>query len=91
VAAALNDAGFELRHEENIREHYAMTLRDWGRNLDEHWNEAVSEVGEVRARVWALYMAGSRLFFATNQLQLHQVLCTRTEGGNAGMALRPDW
>ena len=32
-----------------------------GGNLDAHWDEAVNEVGEGRARVWRLYLAGSRL------------------------------
>ena len=45
LISIMNDAGFEVRHEENLREHYALTLRDWGRNLDEHWDEAVAEVG----------------------------------------------
>ena len=28
---AMHDEGLEIRHEENLREHYAMTLRSWGR------------------------------------------------------------
>ena len=44
----MHDAGFEVRHEENLREHYAMTLTGWCRNLDDHWDEAVAEVGEGR-------------------------------------------
>jgi cyclopropane-fatty-acyl-phospholipid synthase len=70
----MHDNGFEIRHEENLREHYAMTLRDWGANLDAHWEEAVAEVGEGRARVWRLYMAACRLGFARDNIQLHQVL-----------------
>jgi len=70
----MNDAGFEIRHEENLREHYAMTLRDWGANLEEHWTEAVAEVGIGRARVWRLYMAACRLGFGRDNIQLHQVL-----------------
>lgn len=70
----MNDNGFEIRHEENLREHYALTLRDWCRNLDAHWDEAVAEVGEGRARVWRLYMAACRVGFARDGIQLHQVL-----------------
>ena len=70
----MQDNGFEVRHEENLREHYAMTLRDWCANLDAHWDAAVAEVGEGTARVWGLYMAGSRLGFERNRIQLHQVL-----------------
>ena len=70
----MQDAGFEVRHEENLREHYAHDARGWCANLDEHWDEAVAEVGEGTARVWRLYMAGSRLGFERNKIQLHQVL-----------------
>jgi cyclopropane-fatty-acyl-phospholipid synthase len=88
----MNDTGFEIRHEENLREHYAMTLAGWCANLDAHWDEAVAEVGEGTARVWRLYMAGSRLGFEQNQIQLHQVLGVKLAGsGAAGMPLRPDW
>jgi cyclopropane-fatty-acyl-phospholipid synthase len=88
----MNDTGFEVRHEENLREHYAMTLAAWCANLDAHWKEAVEEVGEGTARVWRLYMAGSRLGFDRNHIQLHQVLGVKlTNDGTAGMPLRPDW
>ena len=85
------DVGFEVRHEENIREHYTKTLRCWVDNLEANWDAAVAEVGAGRARVWRLYMAGSEASFAANRIQLHQVLATKTEGGQSGMPLRPDW
>jgi cyclopropane-fatty-acyl-phospholipid synthase len=91
IVSALHDNGFEVRHEENLREHYALTLRDWCRNLQENWAEAVREAGLGRARVWDLYMAGSRLGFDQNRIQLHQVLCTKTTAGRSGAPLRPDW
>jgi cyclopropane-fatty-acyl-phospholipid synthase len=77
---------------ENLREHYALTLAAWCANLDKHWDEAVAEVGESTARVWRLYMAGSRLGFERNQIQLHQVLGVKLgDRGESGMPLRPDW
>jgi cyclopropane-fatty-acyl-phospholipid synthase len=91
IISAIHDNGFEVRHEENLREHYARTLTGWCANLDEHWSEAVEEVGEDRARVWRLYMAGSRLGFERNNIQLHQVLAVRLNGANSEMPLRPDW
>ncbi len=91
IISALHDNGFEVRHEESLREHYAMTLRDWCRNLRDNWDEAVREAGPGRARVWDLYMAGCRLAFERNGLQLHQVLCARTADGVSGFPLRPDW
>jgi cyclopropane-fatty-acyl-phospholipid synthase len=92
LVSQMHDAGFEVRHEENLREHYALTLAAWCANLDEHWEEAVAEVGEATARVWRLYMAGSRLGFERNQIQLHQVLGAKLGAhGESGMPLRPNW
>ncbi|WP_344341278.1 class I SAM-dependent methyltransferase [Streptomyces rhizosphaericus] len=77
---------------ENLRHHYAMTLRDWNANLVEHWDEAVAEVGLGTARVWGLYMASSRIAFERNEIQLHQVLGVRTtDDGADGLPLRPTW
>ncbi|GAA2730315.1 cyclopropane-fatty-acyl-phospholipid synthase family protein [Actinocorallia aurantiaca] len=88
----MNDQGFEIRHEENLREHYAMTLRDWCRNLDDHWDEAVAEVGSEIARVWRLYMAGCRLGFDQNMVQLHQILGVKLPASQeSGMPLRASW
>jgi cyclopropane-fatty-acyl-phospholipid synthase len=92
LLSLIHDTGFEVRHEENLREHYAMTLAGWCANLDDHWDEAVAEVGEGTARVWRLYMAGSRLGFERNQIQLHQILGVRLDSnGQSGMPLRPNW
>jgi cyclopropane-fatty-acyl-phospholipid synthase len=92
IVSAMQDHGLEVRHEENLREHYARTLAGWCANLAAHWDEAVAEVGAGRARVWALYMAGSRLGFERRTIELHQVLGVKTrDDGTSGMPLRPDW
>jgi cyclopropane-fatty-acyl-phospholipid synthase len=92
LVSRMNEAGFEIRHEENLREHYALTLAGWCANLDAHWDEAVAEVGPGTARVWRLYMAGCRLGFERNVVALHQILGVRLEAdGRSGMPLRPDW
>lgn len=92
IITTAQDAGLEVMHEENLRLHYAMTLREWCRNLAENWDACVAEVGEGTARVWGLYMAGSRLAFERNEIQLHQVLAVNTtEDGSDGFPLRPTW
>jgi len=92
IITAMQNAGWEVQHEENLRKHYAMTLAGWNRNLVEHWDECVAEVGEGTARVWGLYMAGSRMGFELNEIQLHQVLATKTDADGANtFPLRPDW
>ena len=89
VVSAVQRAGFEARHVESLREHYALTLRSWVANLEESWDEAVAEVGPARARIWRLYMAGSALGFEAGRLQVHQALAVRAERGASGMPLRP--
>ncbi len=92
IVKEAQDAGLEVMHSENLRHHYAMTLRDWSRNLVDYWEACVEEVGEGTARVWGLYMTGSRLAFEWNEIQLHQVLAVRTsDDGADGFPLRPSW
>jgi cyclopropane-fatty-acyl-phospholipid synthase len=92
LVSAIHDAGFEVRHEENIREHYAETLKAWSANLDAHWDEAVAEVGERKARIWKLYLAGSRWGFTRNTIQLHQILGVKLDAEQRSfMPLRPNW
>ncbi|MFE0592227.1 class I SAM-dependent methyltransferase [Micromonospora echinospora] len=92
LVSEIHDAGLEVHHEENLRRHYALTLAAWCRNLVAHWDACVAEVGAGTARVWGLYMAGSRLAFERNGIQLHQVLATRNgPDGADDYPLRPDW
>lgn len=91
VVSMLNETGFEVRHVENLREHYALTLRQWVANLEAHWDEAVAEVGIGRARVWRLYMAASAVNFERGNIEIHQVLAVRPDRGRSGMPLRPSF
>lgn len=92
VVSAMQHAGFEVRHVESLREHYALTLRAWVANLESHWDEAVAEVGERRTRIWLLYMAGCALGFEDGDIEIHQALAVRPgDGGASGMARRPGW
>ncbi|MDT4931268.1 MAG: cyclopropane-fatty-acyl-phospholipid synthase [Pseudonocardiales bacterium] len=92
IISDAQNAGLEVRHSENLREHYALTLRAWCANLVSNWDACVDEVGVPKARVWGLYMAGSRLGFETNNVQLHQVLAVKVpDSGDAAFPLRPTW
>ncbi|MBP7973240.1 MAG: class I SAM-dependent methyltransferase [Candidatus Nanopelagicales bacterium] len=89
VLESLTGEGWECQHEENLRQHYAKTLHHWRMNLEDHWDEAVVEVGERKARVWRMYMAASEYGFARNLIQLHQFLATNTTPeGQSGYPLR---
>ncbi|WP_438487616.1 class I SAM-dependent methyltransferase [Streptomyces sp. S186] len=89
----LEEAGFEVRDVEAIREHYALTLRQWVANLEAHWAEAVRLTSPGRARIWRLYMAASALSFERNRIGVNQVLAVRTpDSGASGLPLRArDW
>jgi cyclopropane-fatty-acyl-phospholipid synthase len=92
ITLAAQDAGLEVRHVENLREHYALTLKGWCENLVENWDEALGEVTLGRAKVWGIYMAGSRLAFERNEIELHHVLAVKADSrGNANWPLRPTW
>ena len=93
IITEAQNAGLEVLHEENLRPHYALTLRDWCANLVAHWDEAVDEIGLEKAKVWGLYMAGSRLQFERGGIQLHQVLAVKPDeqGGVGDLPLRPWW
>ncbi|KOU06806.1 MULTISPECIES: SAM-dependent methyltransferase [Streptomyces] len=85
----LEEAGFEARDVESLREHYALTLRRWVANLEQHWERAVRATSPGRARVWRLYMAASALSFEHNQIGVNQILAVRpTDDGGSGMPLR---
>jgi cyclopropane-fatty-acyl-phospholipid synthase len=90
VVSVIQKAGFEVRHVESLREHYALTLRHWVTNLEDNWDEAVSQVGPARARIWRLYMAGSAVNFEADRTQIHQVLAVKPDHGRSGFPLRPD-
>jgi cyclopropane-fatty-acyl-phospholipid synthase len=71
---AAESVGFEVRDVENLREHYARTLRAWGANLDEFRARAVDTTDARTERIWRLYMAGSARSFALGRMGLMQTL-----------------
>jgi len=74
----LEEAGFEVRDVESLREHYGRTLRAWVANLESGWSQAVDLTTPGRARAWRLYLAGSALAFEAGRIGVHQVLAVRT-------------
>jgi cyclopropane-fatty-acyl-phospholipid synthase len=93
MVTALQAGGLEVRDVESLREHYALTLGHWVDRLEAAWDEAVGLVGIQRARVWRLYMSGSRIGFEMGSIAVHQILAVRQGGrGQSGIPLtRADW
>jgi len=89
----LERAGFEVRDVEGLREHYALTCRAWGANLEARWEEAVRVVSPARARVWRLYLAGASLAFERRRTGINQIVATKAGGTASGAwpLRRPNW
>jgi cyclopropane-fatty-acyl-phospholipid synthase len=90
---AAEEAGFEVRDLESLREHYALTLRHWVRRLETSHAAALQSVDEPTYRVWRLFMSGSAHGFRRGRLNLYQALLAKPDaGGRSGLPLtRTDW
>ncbi|MEE1295818.1 MAG: class I SAM-dependent methyltransferase [Bifidobacterium sp.] len=92
IEMVIQDTGFEVINQENLRQCYALTLHRWNENLTAHWDEAVRLVGEPKARLWGLYMAGCAANFEMNNIQIHQFLAIKPNAeGTDTYPLRPWW
>ncbi|HZR64220.1 MAG TPA: cyclopropane-fatty-acyl-phospholipid synthase family protein [Terriglobales bacterium] len=85
-------AGFEVRDVENLREHYFLTLCSWLRKFEARETQASELVGELKYRIWRLYLAGSAYYFQCGKLDLYQSLLLKNADGPSRMPLtRADW
>jgi cyclopropane-fatty-acyl-phospholipid synthase len=64
---------------ENIRLHYALTLREWLARYENAAARVRAMFDDFFVRMWRLYLAGSIAAFETGTLQLFQVLFTPGE------------
>ncbi|NOZ48703.1 MAG: class I SAM-dependent methyltransferase [Chloroflexi bacterium] len=86
------EAGFEVRDVESLREHYALTLQQWVQRLQARHEEALQIVGETTYRIWRLYMSGSAYGFWQGSLNVYQTLLAKPDHGDSGLPLtRDDW
>lgn len=72
--AAAENAGFELRDVEGLRQDYALTLERWVSNLEANAQAAARVVGDVTYRTWRAYLAGSMVAFERGRIAVHQLL-----------------
>ena len=84
--------GFAVRDVENLREHYFLTLCQWLRRLEAKAEQARNLVGDLKYRIWRLYLAGSAYYFQSGKLELYQSLLVKGASGHSGIPLtREDW
>ena len=70
----LQQGGFRLLDVEQLRPHYAWTLRKWIERLEAGRERAIAVGGERAYRTWRTYMAGSAYSFETYSLEVVQML-----------------
>ncbi|MGA8145506.1 MAG: cyclopropane-fatty-acyl-phospholipid synthase family protein [Candidatus Acidiferrales bacterium] len=64
---------------ENLRLHYAETLRHWLDRFERSTDRVAQMFGEEFVRLWRLYLAGSEAGFRAGSLQLFQVVFAGSE------------
>jgi cyclopropane-fatty-acyl-phospholipid synthase len=74
--------GFSVLDAENLRLHYAQTLRHWLDRFEEHVSDVRAMFDEQFVRMWRLYLCGSLAAFDAGDLQLFQVLFCRGTSNN---------
>lgn len=79
--------GFEVRDVESLREHYALTLRHWVRNLEARHAEAVRVKDERTYRNWRLFMSASALGFEIGETNVFQALLSKSRHSPAEVPL----
>ena len=80
------NAMFEVRDVENLREHYAQTLRYWAANLQAHEDAALAYLGTERYRLWRIYLNACVYYFRAGHLSIFQTPASQTRSGAAGQS-----
>lgn len=86
-------ASFEVRDVENLREHYALTLRRWVAGLEANRERAIAVSNETIYRTWRLYMSSAAFGFDSAAHNINQtLLCKLDAQGRSCLPLtRSDW
>lgn len=79
--------GWEVRDVENLREHYAITLRHWASRLEANEEAARRIGGDGMFRLWRLYMGMAAWQFARGEFGVYQSLLVRPTGAESGLPL----
>jgi cyclopropane-fatty-acyl-phospholipid synthase len=69
--------GFSVLDVENLRLHYALTLKHWLQRFENAKSQVSAMYDDRFVRAWRVYLSGSQAAFSTGQMQLFQVLFAR--------------
>ncbi len=83
----LEQTGFEVHDVESWREHYAITLRFWCKNLSANKERAIELAGAERYRLWVAYLAGGSVGFTAGSIKIYQVVASKK--GSKGVSGMP--
>ena len=70
----ISKAGLEVVDFEDLRPHYARTLRLWLDRLEASRDEAIACVGPERYRIWRMFLGGMACAFDAGWLSIGQIL-----------------
>jgi cyclopropane-fatty-acyl-phospholipid synthase len=77
IQQIMENSGFEIHDVESLRQHYALTLREWVRRLDNRHAKALKYVTEPVYRIWRLYMAACAMQFEEGNTGIYQILASK--------------
>jgi cyclopropane-fatty-acyl-phospholipid synthase len=77
VQQIMEEAHFEIHDVESLRQHYALTLREWVSRLERGHEQALQYVPESVYRIWRLYMAASAQQFEEGSTGVYQILASK--------------
>ncbi len=85
MAEIFEPFSFSILDVENLRLHYAATLRHWLDRFNANEEQVRRMFDDRFVRMWRLYLAGSLAAFTTGWMQLFQVVFTRAENNDIPM------
>lgn len=77
VQRNMEEAHFEIHDVEGLRQHYALTLRDWVSRLERGHETALKHVPESVYRIWRFYMAACAQQFEEGSTGVYQILASK--------------
>ena len=82
MMAIFEPFNFSVIDVENLRLHYARTLREWLTRFDRAADTVRAMYDEEFVRAWRLYLAGCSAAFFANSIQLFQVVCAPADNND---------